>query len=49
MNSTWTSNKTQLGVDTLKAVLVTEVNYDETCAEFLNASDKVSSFASSYF
>jgi hypothetical protein len=26
MNSTWTSNKTQLGVDTLKVVLVTKVN-----------------------
>jgi hypothetical protein len=34
MNSPWTSGKTQLGVDTLKAVLMTKVNYYETCAEF---------------
>jgi hypothetical protein len=34
MNSTWTSGKTQLGVDTLKAVIVTKVNYDKTCVEF---------------
>jgi hypothetical protein len=31
MNSTLTSDKTQLGVDTLKAMFVTKVNYDETC------------------
>jgi ribosomal protein L16 Arg81 hydroxylase len=34
MNGTWTSNKSQPGVDTLKAMLVTKVNYDEACAEF---------------
>jgi hypothetical protein len=33
MNTIWTSDKTQLGVDTLKAMLVTMVNYDEICAE----------------
>jgi hypothetical protein len=34
MNGAWTSNKTQLGVDTLQAMLVTKVNYAETCVEF---------------
>lgn len=34
MNSTWTSDKSQLGVNILKAILVTKVNYDETCVEF---------------
>ena len=34
MNSAWTSDRPQLGEDTSKAVLVTEVTYDETCVEF---------------
>jgi hypothetical protein len=34
MNSTWTSDKTQLRVDTLGAMFMTKVNYDETCVEF---------------
>jgi hypothetical protein len=35
VNSTWTSDKTKRGVHMPKAVLVTKVNYDETCVEFL--------------
>lgn len=34
MNNTWTSYKTQLSVDTLKAMLLIKVNYDKTCVEF---------------
>jgi hypothetical protein len=34
MNSTWTSDETQLRMDTLGAMFVTKVNYDETCVEF---------------
>lgn len=33
MNSIWASDKTQLHMDTLKAILVTKVAYGETCAE----------------
>jgi hypothetical protein len=32
-NGTWSSGKTQLGMGTLKAMLVTTVNYDGTCVE----------------
>jgi hypothetical protein len=34
MSRSWSSDKSQLGMFTLKAVLVIMVNYDETCAEF---------------
>lgn len=34
MNSLWTNDKTHLGVETLKAMLITKVNYEETCVEF---------------
>jgi hypothetical protein len=34
VNSAWTSDRSQLGVDTSKAVLVTEATYDETCVGF---------------
>jgi hypothetical protein len=35
MNSLWTSEKTQLSVETLKAVLITRVNFEYTCMDFL--------------
>ena len=34
MNSFWTSDKTRLEIDTLKAILLTKVNYEENCTEF---------------
>jgi hypothetical protein len=34
MNSLWTSEKTQLSVETLKAVLITRVNFEHTCLDF---------------
>jgi hypothetical protein len=34
MNDTWTSEKTQLAIDTLSAVLVTKVNFGYSCVEF---------------
>lgn len=34
MNSTWSSDKTQLGMDTLKAMHVTKVNFTENCTDF---------------
>ena len=34
MNKIWTSEKTQLKVPTLKALLMTKVNFKHTCMEF---------------
>jgi hypothetical protein len=34
MSNPWSSDKTQLGVNTLKTVLVIKVDYDETAVEF---------------
>lgn len=34
MNDMWTSEKTQLAIDTLSAVLVTKVNFGYSCVEF---------------
>lgn len=34
MNKIWTSEKTQLKVSTLKALLVTKVNFTQSCIDF---------------
>jgi len=34
MNNIWTSDKTQLNVDTLKAMLITKVNFSLSCSDF---------------
>ncbi|KAK4886708.1 hypothetical protein RN001_002979 [Aquatica leii] len=34
MNKVWTSEKTQLSVTTLKSILVTKYNFNESCSEF---------------
>lgn len=34
MNNMWTSDKTQLKIETLKAMLITKCNFKETCSEF---------------
>lgn len=37
MNTTWTNDKTELGVDALKAMLMTRVNYTEFLKMLLEA------------
>ena len=34
INNMWTSDKTQLKIETLKAMLITKCNFKETCSEF---------------
>ena len=34
MNNFWTSDKTQLKVDTLKGMLISKINFDLSCTDF---------------